>query len=267
MHGTRWWLALGLFLVACSSTEEEAWRHTENSKRDRDPETALIMEALDASPGMKIAEIGAGYGYFSFKLSRLVGPSGHVIAIDFDPTMVSRMAKEKDARRATNVRVVHAAIGLPPEVMRALPADHTLGETQFEAEDLDAILLVVVGFFTKRSWPESDSSREPLRQLWTWLKPGGKIVIHASQVRLERGGCAPEAPYRCADATMRELVERAAGLFEVEAQRAFDVRPGGDPSAHPFFLVLRKPLSRPKPTAVFPGPSAVVPSEAGRRGL
>ncbi len=42
------------------------------------------MDAVDIQPGMTIGEVGAGHGYFTFKLARRVGPGGKIYANDID---------------------------------------------------------------------------------------------------------------------------------------------------------------------------------------
>jgi tRNA A58 N-methylase Trm61 len=58
-----------------------------------------IVQAMDISPGMVVADVGAGTGYFLPHLSRAVGESGRVIGVDLDPERVmamrERVAKEK----------------------------------------------------------------------------------------------------------------------------------------------------------------------------
>lgn len=61
-------------------------------------------------PGMSVADIGCGLGYFSLALSRLVGPDGKVLAVDLQQEMLDRM--EKRARKrglGRNIRSIRAA--------------------------------------------------------------------------------------------------------------------------------------------------------------
>lgn len=46
--------------------------------------------SLYVSPGQTVVDIGCGLGYFSLSLARLVGASGHVIALDVQPEMIKR---------------------------------------------------------------------------------------------------------------------------------------------------------------------------------
>ncbi len=65
---------------------------------------ARWLHLVSPREGEKVAHIGAGTGYYSAILSELVGPSGRVTAIEYDPTLAER-AKE-NLRDRDNVEVV-----------------------------------------------------------------------------------------------------------------------------------------------------------------
>ncbi|RME21472.1 MAG: methyltransferase domain-containing protein [Deltaproteobacteria bacterium] len=54
---------------------------------------AELVAALEIQPGSTVADIGAGTGYFNRYLAEAVGPEGHVVAIDIEPSMVEHMAR------------------------------------------------------------------------------------------------------------------------------------------------------------------------------
>lgn len=74
---------------------------------------ARMIHALQPRPGQNIVHLGAGTGYYSAILAELVGPHGHVDAIEIDPVLAGR-AKTCLASR-TNVTVTAADAGLWPE--------------------------------------------------------------------------------------------------------------------------------------------------------
>src|SRR2546426_12523582 len=53
-----------------------------NPKRAKWQKPAVLVRALGLRRGQMVAEIGAGPGYFTPRLARAVGPSGHVYAVD-----------------------------------------------------------------------------------------------------------------------------------------------------------------------------------------
>ena len=62
--------------------------HLEDSGRDEYQKPDEVIRALDLKPGMIIADIGAGSGYFTRRFSRAIGPTGTVIAVDVEPQML-----------------------------------------------------------------------------------------------------------------------------------------------------------------------------------
>ncbi len=50
-----------------------------------------VLAALDLRPGMCMADIGAGTGYFTLPAARAVGPQGRVFAVDLQPEMLAKL--------------------------------------------------------------------------------------------------------------------------------------------------------------------------------
>lgn len=67
-----------------------------------------VIEALELSPGDQVADIGAGDGYFTFRLADAVGPEGRVYAVDVEEEVLRELREEVDARGYENVEVVLA---------------------------------------------------------------------------------------------------------------------------------------------------------------
>ena len=59
-----------------------ALRRQLNPRRERWQKPAVLVRALGLRRGQVVAEIGSGPGYFTPRLARAVGPSGHVYAVD-----------------------------------------------------------------------------------------------------------------------------------------------------------------------------------------
>ena len=70
----------------------------ERPKREQEERTDLLIKGLNLKPSDTVADIGAGSGYFSFRMAKLV-PHGKVYAVDISPQMIgivrSKMAQEK----------------------------------------------------------------------------------------------------------------------------------------------------------------------------
>lgn len=54
----------------------------------RHEDRAQVLALLPLEPGMRVADVGCGIGHFSFALSRAVGPTGSVLAVDLDPAVL-----------------------------------------------------------------------------------------------------------------------------------------------------------------------------------
>ncbi|MGI9431239.1 MAG: methyltransferase domain-containing protein, partial [Myxococcota bacterium] len=56
----------------------------ESGNRDAWQQPARVIEVLEIPSGRRLADVGSGGGYFSFRLAEAVGPDGHVYAVDVD---------------------------------------------------------------------------------------------------------------------------------------------------------------------------------------
>jgi len=66
----------------------------------------LVVESLKIQPGAQVADIGAGGGYFTFRLARAVGPAGTVYAVDVEPGVIDSLKESVQAKGVKNVQVV-----------------------------------------------------------------------------------------------------------------------------------------------------------------
>ena len=114
--------------------------------RDAWQEPDKVVAALDLTPGMTVADIGAGTGYFEARLSKAVGSTGKVIAIDIEADMV-RYMRERAARENTpNVEARQGAADdpklAPASADRILIVDtwHHIGEREVYSKKLAAAL-------------------------------------------------------------------------------------------------------------------------------
>jgi hypothetical protein len=62
-------------------------------ERESEERTDLLLQALELRPGMVIADIGAGTGYLSRRMSAAVGPDGRIHAVDVQPMMVRMLQR------------------------------------------------------------------------------------------------------------------------------------------------------------------------------
>ncbi|NJS14520.1 MAG: class I SAM-dependent methyltransferase [Sphingopyxis sp.] len=85
--------------------------------RDRVREADQIMDAAAVAPGMTVADIGAGDGYYTVRLAQRVGERGRVLAQDIQPKVIDRLADRVARERLDNVSLKLGAVDdprLPP---------------------------------------------------------------------------------------------------------------------------------------------------------
>ncbi len=94
--------------------------------RDRVGEAEEVMRLAEVAPGMSIADVGAGEGYYTVRLSPIVGPRGRVLAQDIVPETRDRLAQRVQRENLDNVAV---RLGQPanPLLPAALVRPHLPG--------------------------------------------------------------------------------------------------------------------------------------------
>lgn len=76
------------------------------NKRDEWQQPEKIMNAIGVKPGMVIGDIGAGEGYFTFKLSKRVGKRGIIYANDINWRSIERMKRQIEKEGITNIKTI-----------------------------------------------------------------------------------------------------------------------------------------------------------------
>ena len=75
----------------------------ERPERDEEEHTAALVSALNLKPGMVVADIGAGTGYFSRQMAPLVSPGGRILAVDIQPEMLTLLTNQAIRAGVTNI--------------------------------------------------------------------------------------------------------------------------------------------------------------------
>lgn len=132
----------------------------DDPERDAWQKPQEVAAALSLKPGMIVADIGAGTGYFNRVLSRAVSPGGIVLAIDTEPEMVQHMGARAISEKTANVVPVLAA-----------PEDPFLPTGR-----VDRVLIV-------DTYHHIDDRLDYFGRLLSSLAPGGKVAVIDFQKR------------------------------------------------------------------------------------
>ena len=126
----------------------------ERSERDGEEEPNVALAVLDIAKGSTVADIGAGSGFLTERLSARVGPSGRVYANDVQPQMLQMLAARLSKKQITNVTLVQGEIDDP----------------KLPSASIDLELMVDV-------YHEFSRPQAMLRRLREALKPDGRMVL------------------------------------------------------------------------------------------
>lgn len=94
-----------LFLSGCAALKQCAY---EGVNRESWQQPEKVISALGLRPGQEVADLGAGGGYFTFRLARAVSPGGKVYAVDVDPDMTALLGRKAQEEGSGNIDVVLA---------------------------------------------------------------------------------------------------------------------------------------------------------------
>lgn len=103
--------------------DAEKWAHVfDDPSRDAWQKPHEVIRALALKPDARVADIGAGTGYFSARLSRML-PKGKVYAVDIEPDMVKYLAERAEREHLENLRALR---GKPDDANLPEPVDLAL---------------------------------------------------------------------------------------------------------------------------------------------
>lgn len=144
--------------VAPRTTMDEAADFVRIGRPDEERRD-LLFNGLNIVPGMTACEVGAGNGFFTLELARLVYPGGAVIAVDILPAMLEALAAREAAARKVGDQMV------PIRRVGGQPDDPALPEKGCD-------LLLVAHAYT-----EFDRPKAMLAGMARALAPDGQLVV------------------------------------------------------------------------------------------
>ncbi|MDG2140082.1 MAG: methyltransferase domain-containing protein [Gammaproteobacteria bacterium] len=154
-----------------------------------------VVANMDLEPNHVVADIGAGSGYFSFRIADHV-PLGKVLAVDIQPEMLQLIERQKDEQNVSNI-------------------DGILGEIDdpnLELNSIDAAIMV-------DAYHEFSHPYEMIDGIYEALKPGGRIFL------LEYRGEDASVPIRPLHKMTQEQVVKEMSVFGLEWTDTLDFLP------------------------------------------
>ena len=195
---------------------------TEQSRDDRN-EANTVMNLADIRPGMTVADIGAGEGYYTVRLAGRVGENGRVLAEDIDADAMGRLANRIERDHIDNA---YTTVG-------------TGDDAKLPANSFDRIFMVHM----------YHEVGEPYALLWRLrgaLRPGGQVIVVDVDRPTDQHGIHPQLLF----------CEFAAVGFRL----AQFVR---KPELQGYYAQFTAEGPRPEPKAIKPCSQAVVQQQAG----
>lgn len=154
-----------------------------------------VVANMDLQPNHVVADIGAGSGYFSFRIADQV-PLGKVLAVDIQPEMLQLIESQKGEQNVSNI-------------------DGVLGEIDdpnLELNSIDAAIMV-------DAYHEFSHPYEMINGIYEALKPGGRIFL------LEYRGEDASVPIRPLHKMTQEQVVKEMSVFGLEWTDTLDFLP------------------------------------------
>ncbi len=125
----------------------------ERNNRNEEENTALAIANLPINKSSVVADIGAGSGYYSFKIAEKV-PAGKVYAVEIQDEFINILKDNKQAKNAVNVEIVKGSLKSPNLLTASID------------------LAIMVDVYHELEFPA-----EMLQALYKSLKPQGKILL------------------------------------------------------------------------------------------
>ena len=135
-------------------SQPQATQFSTEDQRDRRGEAETVMALAGIEPGMVVADIGSGEGYYTVRLADRVGAKGRVLAEDINRDVLTRLGNRVVRDRLDNVSI---KLGVPED-------------PRLPANSFDRIFMV-------HMYHEIAEPYAFLWNMWPSLKPGGEVVV------------------------------------------------------------------------------------------
>lgn len=115
------------------------------------------IEKFHVDPGMKVADLGSGSGFYSIAAAKLVGPSGKIYAVDVQKDLLEKLKNESLNQKISNIELIWADLDEPRG-------------TGLEDNSVERVIIANVLFQSE----DKDAFVEEAKRI---LKPNGKLLF------------------------------------------------------------------------------------------
>jgi len=214
---TRVAATLCLSLVFISQVVAQQTALTEAQLKSAEIEIPQLVELLKLKPGMTVADVGAGFGAWTMRFSKWIGPAGRVYASDVGAAQLAALRDAVQRERLTNVTVLEGA----PDT------------TNLPALCCDAILI-------RDAYHHLTRPEDIVRSFAASLKPGGTLIVIDFPPRPDSEVPDGVPANRRGHGVPPEVVQREVGAALTYVRTIPNWAPNSQPAS--LYLVLfRKP--------------------------
>ena len=164
-----------------------AW--LEREEREKEERGDLLLRELGLKPGMAVADIGAGTGYYARRMAPLVGSTGTVYAVDVQPEMIQMLGDLAKKANLPNIKPVLCSVD----------------DVKLPASSIDVAIMVDV-------YHELEFPFEVMESVVRALKPGGRVVY--VEYRLEDPKVPIKTLHKMSEAQIRKEAAAHALVYE-----------------------------------------------------
>jgi protein-L-isoaspartate O-methyltransferase len=185
---------MGRQIAAVMGYQAASW--LERPEREKEEHCSKLIDAIKLKPGDVVADVGAGSGYYSFRMAKNVGPKGKILAVDIQDEMLTLIRERMKEQKVSNIE----------------PVLGTLTDPKLPASTVDLILLVDV-------YHEFSHPYEMTVEMVKALKPGGRIVF--VEYRLED----PKVPIKLVHKMTQKQVMKEMSPFPLKHVETIETLP------------------------------------------
>jgi SAM-dependent methyltransferase len=178
---------MGREIAGVMGWQGAAW--LEREEREKEERGDLLMRELALRPGMVVADVGAGTGYYARRMSPLVGASGAVYAVDVQPEMIAMLTDLAKKAGLSNIKPVLGAVD------------------NVKLADASIDLAIMVDVYHELEFPY-----EVMESVVRALKPGGRVVY--VEYRAEDANVPIKPIHKMTEAQVRKEAAQHALIYE-----------------------------------------------------